>query len=303
MINKKPNLFIVGAPRSGTTAMYQYLGAHPEIFMSEHKEPHFFATDIRPQNPWMRQFRKKENYLKLFDKVKEEKILGEASVLYLYSKKAAKNIKKFNPNSKIIIMLRSPFEVARSMYYQLYFGGDENAKTFKEALKIENKRKRGIDLPLRTPRMRPFYYYHDLVMFASQVERYLKVFDKNQIMIIMFDDFVKNTSKVYKKALRFLEVSDTTFSPDFVIVNSNTIHRNKTIQLLMSRVAYLLSFLGFDLFLFLRPLYKKIEKINLKDVKRPPVDIKVEKKFKKDIVKDIDKLSMLTNRNLDHWKI
>lgn len=81
--------------------------------------------------------------MKLFEEVKDEKVIGEASVYYLYSKKAAQNIYKYNPNSKILIMLRAPTEVMYSLFYQRLQGGYENVATFEEALSLEKQRKRG----------------------------------------------------------------------------------------------------------------------------------------------------------------
>ena len=94
----KPNLFIVGAPKCGTTSMFSYLQQHPDIFMSNNKEPHYFGSDLtRIGNLY--NFTENE-YLKLFLNANNEKIIGEASTHYLYSKTAPKEIKSFNKESK-----------------------------------------------------------------------------------------------------------------------------------------------------------------------------------------------------------
>lgn len=224
MSPKKPSFFIVGAPRSGTTALYEFLRAHPGVYMPIHKEPHFFATDISPRNRWMKAFRVKRNYLKLFDQAKENQISGEASVLYLLSTVAAKKIKKFNPNAKIIIMLRSPLEVMYSLYYQLHYGGDEPAESFAEALALESMRRRGKKVP-KTLRMKNFYYYRKVANFSTQVKKYLDIFPKQQMKVIIYEDFRKDPVKVYKSVLRFLNV-DTNFNPEIRNVNANRSHHN-----------------------------------------------------------------------------
>src|SRR5882672_1680365 len=109
---RKPDCFIVGAPRCGTTAMYTYLGQHPEIFMSARKEPHFFGTDL--SSPAL--VRDEQQYLSLFAKAQNEKRAGEASVFYLYSQRAAREIHAFCPSARIIIMLRNPVEMMYSLH-------------------------------------------------------------------------------------------------------------------------------------------------------------------------------------------
>jgi hypothetical protein len=104
---KKPDFFIVGAPKCGTTSLSEYLKQHPEIFMSEPKEPHFFGTDL--ESYWggrFERYRDVHKYLSLFANVQDEIRVGEASPWYLYSKRAAEEIKQFNPASRIIILLR-----------------------------------------------------------------------------------------------------------------------------------------------------------------------------------------------------
>ena len=74
-MKRKPNFFIVGMPRSGTTAMYEYLKLHPDVYMSPYKAPHYFATDLAPSSPWAAKYRDKKTYLDLFRRVSDEKII------------------------------------------------------------------------------------------------------------------------------------------------------------------------------------------------------------------------------------
>src|SRR5215475_12959925 len=106
-MSKKPDFFIVGAPRSATTAMAQFLGIHPEIFMAR-KEMHVFGADLRFGQRFYR--RDLETYAMAFEARNGHRLAGEASVWYLFSTRAAAEIKKFNPEARIIIMLREPVE-------------------------------------------------------------------------------------------------------------------------------------------------------------------------------------------------
>lgn len=296
---KQPTFFIVGAPRSGTTALYEFLKEHPQIFMTEHKEPHYFASDFPARNPWMKAFRKKRNYFYLFSSAKNEKQLGEASVLYLLSKKAAKNIRKYNKNVKIIIMLRSPLEVMYSLYYQLHYGGDEPAATFREALSLEMDRKHGKKIP-KSLRISQFYFYREIVKFNQQVKRYISNFGKDQIKVVIYEDFKKRQLNTYRDILEFLDV-DINFAPMFRKVNANRVHRNLFLQSLMNKTAIFLSKFGFDLYLYLRPLYKWIESFNLVVTERPEMDKDLELKLKKEYLPEMKKLSKLIGRDVTYW--
>src|SRR5665647_751711 len=112
---KRPDFFIVGAPKCGTTAMNNYLAQHPDVFMAQ-KEIHYFGSDLK-----MRVKVSESEYLNYFQNAEEKKLIGEASVWYLFSEKAAAEIKAFSPQAKIIIMLRDPIDVLHSLHSQHLF--------------------------------------------------------------------------------------------------------------------------------------------------------------------------------------
>ena len=124
---KKPNLFIVGFPRSGTGFLNKHLGLHPDVFMSSPKEPNFFCSDFHNESDKFHgekrcfPYRTKKDYLLLFSKDTSEKIVGEASTHYIFSKVAAKKICEFNPNAKIIICLRNPVDFLYSLHESYFF--------------------------------------------------------------------------------------------------------------------------------------------------------------------------------------
>ena len=103
----KPNFLIVGAPKCGTTALWRYLNAHPDIFMSPRKDMHFFGSDLDFTK--RSRFTQKE-YEQFFEHA-TQKAIGEASVWYLYSQKAAQEIAAYRPDMKIIIMVRDPIQI------------------------------------------------------------------------------------------------------------------------------------------------------------------------------------------------
>lgn len=199
---RRPNFFIVGAPRSGTASMYSYLKQHPEIYCSIDKEPHFFGSDLSVMPGTIRE----ENlYLQLFAGAGDRPRLGEASVWYLSSAKAPHEIRAFSPDAKIIVMLRDPVQMAYSLYSLYSRTGNEDLQTFEEALAAEPERRQGRRLP-------PGVYfpegllYTDAAQNAAKVERYLEVFGRKNVFYVLFDDFVRDTAAVYRRTLEFLGV-------------------------------------------------------------------------------------------------
>lgn len=229
-----PNLFIVGEQKCGTTALYYFLEEHPDIFMSDPKDPDYFCIDLHRESDryhgWKMYFpiREEKKYLRLFKSSKNEKVLGDASGSYIYSKVAAENIYHFNPDAKIIIMIRELVDFLYSLHSEMVYGHHENIEDFKEALLSEEKRKKGKQIPKRVS-FPSALYYSERVKYYEHIKRYTDIFKKNQIKIILFDDFKQNNSIVYKEVLKFLNVAPN-FIPEFKSININKIIRFKTLK-------------------------------------------------------------------------
>jgi GrpB-like predicted nucleotidyltransferase (UPF0157 family) len=199
---RRPNFFIVGAPRCGTASMYAYLKQHPEIHVSVDKEPHFFGSDLTPQPGTIRE---EDLYLQLFAGAGDRPRLGEASVWYLSSQRAPFEIRAFAPAAKIIILLRDPPQMAYSLHSLYTRTGNEDLPGFDAALAAEPERRRGNRIP-------PGAYfpegllYTDAARYAAKVERYFEVFGRENVHCVLFDDFVRDTAAVYRRTLEFLGV-------------------------------------------------------------------------------------------------
>lgn len=221
----KPNLFIVGQPKSGTTALHQFLGQHPEIYMSSIKEPHFFCSDfhLESDRAYGRQrffdFRNESAYLQLFAKANKEKVIGESSTNYLYSKVAAEKIYNFNPQGKIIIILREPAQFLYSLHSHYVKFTEENEPDFLTALAKESDRQQERSLSPRVTS--PSYlYYSQRVQYAQQVKRYYNRFKPEQIKVVIFEEFQSENERIYREILEFLEV-DPNFVPQYDAINVN----------------------------------------------------------------------------------
>ena len=221
----KPNLFIVGQPKSGTTALHQFLGQHPEIYMSSIKEPHFFCSDFHLESdraygkPRFFDFRSESAYLQLFAKAKNVKIVGESSTNYLYSQVAAEKIHNFNPDARIIIILREPAKFLYSLHSHYVKFTEENEPDFLTALALEERRKQEQDLSPRVTS--PSYlYYSQRVNYYQQIKRYYDRFNRDRIKVIVFEEFKSDNDRVFREILDFLTV-DPNFRPEYTAVNVN----------------------------------------------------------------------------------
>ena len=219
----KPNFFIVGAPKCGTTSLHEYLQRHPDVFMPFYKEPHFFGSDL--QGSRFQQLRNKpDKYLKLFRDARGEKRIGESSPWYLVSHQAAEEIHAYDPAAKIIIMLRNPIDMMYSMWSQFRYSGNEQIDTFEAALAAENERRTG-KLIRRAAHCITGLFYREMAHYSEQIPRYLERFGKENVLIIIFDDFVADTASVYTTVLDFLGLETD------IKINFNVRNPNKTVRL------------------------------------------------------------------------
>ncbi len=201
----KPNFFIVGAPRCGTTALSEYLGAHPDIFISTPKEPHYFAKDLGEKCRFSQTL---EDYLSLFRDVNESYIaLGEASVFYLYSSVALQEIKNFNPDAKLIAMIRNPVDLVYSLHAQWLYIKAEDQLNFENAWRLQASRRQGQNIPTDCSRCPEVLQYAEIAKLGSQIKKLLKVFPRSQVLVIRLDELASSPQKTYEKVLEFLNVT------------------------------------------------------------------------------------------------
>ena len=234
----KPNLFIVGQPKSGTTALHQFLGQHPEIYMSSIKEPHFFCSDFHLESDRAYgkkrffDFRSESAYLQLFNRSGNAKIVGESSTNYLYSRVAAEKIYNFNPDAKIVIILREPAKFLYSLHSHYVKFTEENEPDFLTALALESDRKQE---KVTSPRVTtPSYlYYSRRVQYDRQVKRYYDRFNPEQIKVIVFEEFKSDNERIYREILEFLDV-DPNFVPEYGTVNANKEVKFKAVNQLVN---------------------------------------------------------------------
>jgi hypothetical protein len=293
---KRPNFFIVGAPKSGTTAMYEYLRVHPEIFMPDFKEPYFFGNDLTYLMPRLTL----AEYMSLFAPATDEQRIGEASVTYLYSRSAAKEIHEFDSHAKIIIMLRDPVEMIYSLHSQLLYTEVEDTSDFEQALAAESDRKQGLRIPPKCTIV-DFLLYREFGRYFAQVERYLDRFAQN-VHIILYDDFRRDVPVVYEHLLRFLEV-DSAFRPNsFRVVNQNKIRRNEWLKQLFRQPEIVRATRVLLPSRSLRQsVAKHLQQLTIKKTKRPPMPYTLKQQLRQEYLPEVERLSDLVGRDLSAW--
>jgi hypothetical protein len=300
---KKPDVFIVGAPKCGTSAMDHYLAAHPEIYMAK-KEMHVFGSDLRFGPQFYR--RDHEAYMTEFATRNGERRAGEASVWYLFSTQAAAEIHAFNPEARIIIMLREPAEMLHSLYHQFRFDGNEHLRTFEEALAAEDERRAGRRLTRQTY-LAQGLVYRETARYTEQVRRYFDVFGRERVHVIIYDDLAADVRAVYCRALEFLGVDSTRIETDFQVINGNKSVKHSALRgllndpLVRSTAIAIGRRLPRPIFAALHDVERRLWKLNSRSEKRVPLQPEVRAQLQREFAPEVERLSELLGRDLTHW--
>ncbi len=204
-----PDFFIVGSAKSGTTALYEMLRRHPQIFMPESKEPWFFASELHERTPPRPEGtpRTLEEYRAWFSGARPGQRIGEASALYLWSRTAAEAIAAVRPDARIIAIMREPASLLRSLHLQFVETYVETELDFAKALALETQRRAGRSIP-RGSYWPGALLYSDHVRYVEQLRRYEAVFPREHMLVLIYDDFRDDNAATVRAVLRFLDVSD-----------------------------------------------------------------------------------------------
>jgi hypothetical protein len=313
---RQPDFFIVGAPKAGTTSLYHYLDQHPEIYMSPMKEPCHFSTEIRPRffSDKLREQVEQElaglgrylagpvlekraggivenwdDYLRLFAAANGHKVAGEASVCYLWSVSAPKNIHARVPAAKILMFLRNPADRAFSQYVHGVSAGwiHQSLRAHIEANLRNRDQRFGMDFP-----------FLEMGLYYAQVKRYRDLFPAANLYIGFYEDYRDRPQDTLADVLRFLEVDDT-FQPDMSA---------RHLEVGMPRstgASHVLKSTG----LWQRarrlcppqllPLARRLAHRPRKEVRLNPRDRAFLTGYYRE---DVGKLAALLNRDLSHWQ-
>lgn len=212
-----PNFFIIGAQKSGTTSLCNYLKQHPQVYMSPVKEPFFFNHKLNSEGEVVKdEFRSPigrpplkslnlEEYRTLFGGANGEKAIGEASPLYIHAPGTAERIKRYVPEAKVIAILRNPADRAYSSFLHAIRNGVEPLNDFARALREEEDRIRN-NWPFA-------FHYRARGVYHAQLKPYYELFGRERVGVWLYEDLRADPVSVTKSVFRFLEVDDA-FTPD-----------------------------------------------------------------------------------------
>ncbi len=205
-----PDFFIVGQPKSGTTALHSMLRRHPQIFLPESKEPWFFAEELHERTPPRPEGTPQtlEQYRALFAAAQPGQRVGEATPLYLWSRTAAARIAEVAPDAQIVAILREPASLLRSLHLQFVESYVETESDFAKALALEPERRAGRSIPRYTYWPQALLY-SDHVRYVEQLRRYEAVFPREQMLVLIYDDFREDNEATVRSVLRFLGVDES----------------------------------------------------------------------------------------------
>ena len=207
-----PDFFIVGHHKCGTTALYEILRRHPQIYMPV-KEPSFFVPEVRSRarkhnSVNVRHPHTFDDYVALFDAARPEQRIGEASPSYLWSRDAARRIADVQPDARIIAILREPASFLHSLHLQWLRSDIETEKDLRRALALEGARRRGEALPRNSTRPQ-WLLYSEQVRYVEQLRRYHAAFPREHVLVLIYEDFRADNEATVRTVLRFLDVDDT----------------------------------------------------------------------------------------------
>lgn len=299
----RPKFFLIGAPKCGTTALSEYLRQHPRICFSRPKEPYHFCTDLPGYSPgWT-----DEEYLRrCFGHCEAASLsAGEGTVFYLYSREAVPRIIEFEPESRFIVMLRNPVDLAHAFHSQLLYPDfSEDVADFRDAWNLQDRRRRGESIPqaCRDPRV---LQYRDVAAIGSQLSRLLDQVQRERVKIIFFSDFTTHTGDVYRDVLDFLGVPDDHRS-SFPRINAAEEHRWRALaqmtqqppRSLVQCVAWLKRTLPVERF----GVLSRLRSWNSRRKRRPPLDPEFRRELILEFEDEIGLVERICGRRLDHWR-
>jgi hypothetical protein len=237
----KPNLFLVGAPKCGTTALYTYLQSHRDVFFPAIKEPHYFGRDLHKDGS---KFVLNRNaYVGLFTKAVSARIRGDASTNYIFSTAALREIHEFSPEAKVIVMLRPPVDLLFSAHAQYFFTGNEDVIDFWDALRAEPERLNGRRIPRFIDLREKLYYQTNLRKIPDQLRYLFGSFGAARVKVLLLEDLKNAPEMTYQDVIKFLDLPPSG-APPFRVVNARRTFRSPYIHKTLRKVQQRLGHLG-----------------------------------------------------------
>jgi hypothetical protein len=299
---RSPNTFIVGAPKCATTAMAEAIACHPSVFMSPTKEPHRFGADLHALR--VRTSMSMNDYVELFSGASVETVVAEASVWTMRSALAASEIGRFEPDARIIIMLRDPVHLLASLHGELCRAGVEDILDLRAALDAESDRRAGRRIPRGVANSGQLLY-SEAVAFAAQLQRFIEALGRHAVHVVFFDDVRTDPAAVMAGVQRFLGVE---IRDDVQLAASNPGRTVKVARLQrFARQAGVTRSVTRRLVpagarpRIARGLVDTIERVNVSNTTRPGMPADLEADLRARYRDGVEHLATILERDLSSW--
>tara|TARA_R110001606_G_scaffold251548_1_gene399509 strand:+ start:7015 stop:7917 length:903 start_codon:yes stop_codon:yes gene_type:complete len=286
----KPNFFIVGAPKCGTTSLFFWLNQHPQVFMPDRKEVHFFNVD------GMTRIDTLADYEALFaDASEQHSAVGEGSTHYLYSRRAIAGVLEYNPAAKLVVCVRNPVQMAPSLHSERVAQGMDALTDFDQAWRDSESRPHSLYKAAASKDDPDRLNYKAYCRLGEQVERLLSVAPRERVHFIVFDDLVNDPQGVFFALLDFLDLPriDITYEA----VNQNKRIKSVPLQVLLARLVSIKRRLKLPSF----GVAKALTAANKTVASRDPISVETLADMRRYFQDDVALLSRLLGRDLSHW--
>lgn len=298
-MSSKPNFLIIGAARCGTTALARYLSQHPDVYLSDPKEPHFLSfadqhVDFHGpgDDVMMNQcvVTDPDAYFSLFARASGHRAIGEGSVSTLYyHERSIEAIQRYVPDSKFIVMLRNPIQRAYSNFLYTTSRGFEPESDFQAALDDETR---------RVENWHHLWHYTRMGFYCDSLRAFQDAFGADRVKVVLFEAFESDSPAIIRDLYSFLGV-DERFVPDTAVV----INRSGTARSWPVRVAMHLA--------HRQPVVKNTlkalvpmrirEQIRNASLAKPPIPVDAAIRLRDVYTEEIHNLGKFLKEDLNHW--
>ncbi len=279
--------------------MYEYLRAHPGLYLPDRKELRFFGKDLEILD---RRVLTPQEYLAYFAPARPDQLIGTAYVWYLYSKSAADEIASFTPDARIIAMLRNPTEMLHALHGEHLSNGNEDIRDFTAALDAERDRMAGQRIPPHA-HLPQGLQYSTVPRYTEQLERYVRAFGRDHVHVVIYDDLAADTEGVFRELLRFLGVRDDVRPAVFDVVNASKRTRSEWLRHLLARPPELPRRIIRSVVppAVRRAAYRRAASANVTAAPREPMTAATSQRLRALFDEEVERLSRFLGRDLSAW--
>jgi len=294
-----PDFYIVGAPKAGTTSLYEYLAGHPDVFLPQRKELRYFGSDLAHRR---RRELNQEEFLDHYAGAPPERQWGNAYVWYLYSRSAAAEIHAVRPDARIVVMLRDPVRALYALHSEFVFDGNEDIDDFTAALAAEPDRCAGRRIPAEA-HFPEALCYHRTVAYREQLARYLDLFGRDQVHVALIDDFIADADAAAGAVLTFLGL-EPAVGQAFPHANPNKRSRSAAMRRLLAAPPPRLRAAIRALVPAAprRAAYRRVSALNVRAQDRAAMGEDIERRLRHELDPEVAALETILGRSLSAWR-